>query len=128
MASILIVDDDSETCEPILLFLRRSGHTVECCGNGREALTHLLNRLPDAVLLDLMMPEMDGFQFVTELRKQDSGPDATPIIVVTAKEITAEDRTRLAGKITQIVSKGGDPLHPEQSVLKEIRDLVAAYL
>jgi hypothetical protein len=61
--------------------------------------------MPDLIVLDLMMPEMDGFQFVSELRKTESGR-RVPVVVVTAKEITAEDRERLNGQVRRIFHKG----------------------
>jgi CheY-like chemotaxis protein len=61
--------------------------------------------VPDLIVLDLMMPEMDGFEFVAELRRSEAGR-RIPVVVVTAKEITAEDRTRLNGQVRRIFSKG----------------------
>jgi CheY-like chemotaxis protein len=60
---------------------------------------------PALVLLDLMMPEMDGFEFVSELRRTEPGRHI-PVVVVTAKEITAEDRERLGGYVRHVFHKG----------------------
>lgn len=125
---VLVVDDDAGTRAMMRRNLEDAGWGVIEAENGRAALTCMADTPPNLILLDLMMPEMDGFEFVRQLREQQTGPDATPIIVVTAKEITAEDRERLNGKIQKIVSKGGDPRNPGQSVLKEILDLVSAYI
>jgi CheY-like chemotaxis protein len=73
--------------------------------DGREALTVVRRSRPDLIFLDLMMPEMDGFQFVEELR---ANPDwrSIPVVVVTAKELTQEDRDRLSGNVRSILQKG----------------------
>jgi CheY-like chemotaxis protein len=96
--------------------------------NGRAGLDKLASLKPNLILLDLMMPQMDGFEFLTELHRKDRVLwEAMPVVVVTAKEITAEDRQRLNGYVERIISKGGSSA-PEDSVLQEIRDLVAAHL
>jgi CheY-like chemotaxis protein len=74
---------------------------------------------PALVLLDLMMPEMDGFEFLEVLRKE--GRTDIPVVVITAKELTEADRQRLNGGVERIVSKGtGD----REEFLREVRDLV----
>ena len=61
--------------------------------------------MPDIIVLDLMMPEMDGFEFVTELRRSEAWR-RIPVVVVTAKDITSEDRKRLDGQVRRIFNKG----------------------
>jgi CheY-like chemotaxis protein len=74
--------------------------------NGRSALDWLGNHpAPSLILLDLMMPEMDGFEFLQELRKRPAFGDV-PVIVVTAKELTAEDVRILSGQSERIIVKG----------------------
>jgi len=68
MASVLVVDDDADAAEALCRFLRKAGHTVECVANGREALASILTTTPNAVILDLAMPEMDGARFLEVLR------------------------------------------------------------
>lgn len=68
MAKILLIDDDDDARDSMAILLRDSGHQVACAPNGREALAHLLADLPDVVLLDLMMPEMDGPSFLEVVR------------------------------------------------------------
>ena len=92
-----------------------SGWTARTANNGREALDKMQAECPDAILLDLMMPEMDGFEFVLNMRKN---PDwyAIPIIVITAKDLTQEDRDRLNGHVQNILQKGAygrEELHVE---------------
>jgi CheY-like chemotaxis protein len=90
--------------------------------NGRAALDQVAASHPELILLDLMMPEMDGFDFITKLRKR---PDwrATPVIVVTAKDLTVEDRLQLNGYVEKIIHKGA---YSQDELLREVKDLVVA--
>jgi CheY-like chemotaxis protein len=102
---VLVVEDDKATREVVRRALERDGWVVSEAENGRVALEGLARAMPDLIVLDLMMPEMDGFQFVSELRKTEAGR-RVPVVVVTAKEVTAEDRERLDGKVHRIFHKG----------------------
>ena len=102
---VLLVEDDPATREVVRRALERDGWIVSEADNGRTALESLALATPDLILLDLMMPEMDGFEFVAELRRTESGR-SIPVVVVTAKEITAEDRARLNGQVRRIFYKG----------------------
>jgi PAS domain S-box-containing protein len=104
-ATILVVEDDSTTREMLRSTLEKEDFTVDEAPNGAEALRKLATIRPAVILLDLMMPEMDGFQFTREVR---ANPDwqSIPIVVMTAKDITAEDRARLDGKVSRILQKG----------------------
>ena len=86
-------------------------------GNGREALERLTQGPPDLVLLDLMMPEMDGFEFLEAFRKQP-GCARTTVVVMTAKILTPADHQRLRGQVAQVVAKAN--LSPEM-LAAEIR-------
>jgi CheY-like chemotaxis protein len=77
---------------------------------------------PELILLDLMMPEMDGFDFIEELRRR-KGWGSIPIAVITAQDITAEDRLRLSGYVEKILEKGA---YSREELLREVRDLVLA--
>jgi CheY-like chemotaxis protein len=78
--------------------------------NGRAALDWLrANPLPALILLDLMMPEMDGFEFLDEVRA-DAGLREVPIVVLTAKELTDEERAFLAERTILILSKSAQPI------------------
>ena len=77
---------------------------------------------PELILLDLMMPEMDGFGFLEALRQQDAWR-SIPVVVVTAKDLTPEDRQRLNGYVEQILQKGA---YSREELLHEIYHLVAA--
>ncbi len=102
---VLVVEDDPATREVIRRALEQNGWLVREAANGRVALDALKREVPDLVVLDLMMPEMDGFEFVSELRQLDSGRHL-PVVVVTARELTAEDRSRLSGQVSRIFHKG----------------------
>ena len=102
---ILVVEDDAASREVIRRALERDGWLIQEASNGRAALEAVSRQAPDVILLDLMMPEMDGFDFVAHLRRTDAGR-RIPVVVVTAKELTAEDRARLDGQVRRIFRKG----------------------
>ncbi len=90
--------------------------------NGRVALDRVGESLPSLILLDLMMPVMDGFEFVMEMRKVEAW-HSIPIVVVTAKDITEGDRRRLNGYVVGLIEKGG---LDRESLLAQLREQVAA--
>ncbi len=118
-AQLLVVEDDAATRELVRRTLEADGWSVAEAENGRVALQRVAERMPSLILLDLMMPEMDGFEFVAELRKK---PEWTgiPVVVVTAKDVTDEDRARLDGQVKRIVQKGG---LSREDLAREIRRL-----
>ena len=123
--TVFIVEDDVDTREMLGRFLELEGYEVESAPNGKAALERLDAGSPACViLLDLMMPEMDGFQVVEALRERD-GWRSIPIVVVTAKNLTAEDHSRLNGYVEKILQKGA---YSREALLAEIRDLVTAYI
>jgi CheY-like chemotaxis protein len=101
---VLVVDDDPAAVELTSVRLTQLGATVLRASGGREAIEMANRELPDLIILDLMMPEISGFDVVDSLNRQ---PQTTriPIIVVTAKDITADDRARLNGYVSTIVNK-----------------------
>jgi signal transduction histidine kinase/CheY-like chemotaxis protein len=102
--TILMVEDDEGQRQRVRSILETQGWTVKEAANGRLALAALAGGLPDIVLLDLMMPEMDGFQVVAALQENPAWR-YIPVVVVTALELTAEDRKRLNRGVEHIVSK-----------------------
>jgi CheY-like chemotaxis protein len=76
---------------------------------------------PELILLDLMMPEMDGFQFVTQLRENPLWR-SIPVVVITALELTEQERLYLQGQVKQILQKGA---YSGEELLHEVSDLVA---
>ena len=104
-ASILVVEDDLPTREALCRSLASMGYVAHEAVNGRSGLDWLAKHsAPGLILLDLMMPEMDGFEFLRELRKLPAFVDV-PVIVVTAKELTAEDVRILSGQTERIITK-----------------------
>jgi CheY-like chemotaxis protein len=123
-APVLLVEDDPTTREMLRRLLEKEGWPVSEAENGRIGLERVKENRPGLVLLDLMMPEMDGFGFVAELRKCEEWRDI-PVVVVTAKDITAEDRLLLNGSVEKILQKGA---YSRETLLAEVRELVAACL
>jgi adenylate cyclase len=72
------------------------------------ALERLAGSVPDAIVLDLMMPEMDGFEFVAELRARQEWR-TLPVLVVTALELSEQDHRRLNGEVELVIRKSGQP-------------------
>ncbi|MCI0801416.1 MAG: response regulator, partial [Chloroflexi bacterium] len=120
---VLVVDDDPAVREMVRRMLQKEGWEVALAENGRIALDMLDETAPSLILLDLMMPEMDGFEFIEELRRDDRWK-RLPVVVVTAKDITAEDRQRLNGYVEKVVQKGS---YSAESLLTELRGLVTAF-
>jgi PAS domain S-box-containing protein len=118
----LVVDDLPENRELLRGALESDGWTVEEAGNGLEALDRLEQRRPDAILLDLMMPEMDGIAFVERLRASERNR-SIPVLVVTAKDITPVDRQRLSGGVQAIMQKGAVDL---SELVSQTRALLSA--
>lgn len=83
VAAVLIVEDEFDAAEPLMLYLQRRGHTVRCVPNGRDALAALITERPDAAILDLRMPVMDGLEFLQVIRSYLRWY-SLPVIVVTA--------------------------------------------
>ena len=104
--SIAIVDDNADAVRLIRRILQAKGdYEIMVSEDGRSALELIRKRRPDLVVLDLMMPEMDGFAVIDALRA-DSLTQDIPIIVVTAKELTPPERDRLSGQIDSLLQKG----------------------
>lgn len=80
---VLVVEDETYLCELMADLLESEGHTARTASNGREALARLLERTPQLILLDLMMPVMDGWEFIRALRSNPEWRDI-PVVVVTA--------------------------------------------
>ena len=102
--------------------LENGGWAVIEAANGRVGLERLIEQRPELILLDLMMPEMDGFQFLEEVRTHEEWR-SIPIVVVTAKDLTEEDHRRLNASMARVLQKG---LYSREEMLREVRDLVAA--
>ena len=103
-ARVLVVEDDETTRTMLRRLLVSEGCIVAEAGNGRLALDRLADSVPDLILLDLLMPEMDGFEFITELRRSEAHA-SVPVVVITAADLTAADRARLSSGVEHILQK-----------------------
>jgi len=116
---VLIVEDDTATREMIRRMLNKAGWRTAEAENGLVGLERLAEEVPAAILLDLMMPEMDGFEFLARLRNNKAWR-SIPVIVVTAKTLTADDHKRLKGSVKMLVEKGGDEIGTILASLKKM--------
>jgi signal transduction histidine kinase/CheY-like chemotaxis protein len=123
MPRVLVVEDDLNAREMMRRLLVGEGWAVSVAGNGREALDRLAAERPNLILLDLMMPEMDGFEFLAEFRKNPIFA-STPVIVVTAADLSVADRRRLDGGVENILQKAASG---QEDLLRQIRGLVGRY-
>ena len=119
---VLIVEDDEATREMMSALLTREGWSVQIAQNGRDAIERVMEERPHLILLDLMMPEMDGFEFAFHLRQREEWR-TIPVIVLTAKDITEADRLRLNGYVEKILQKG---TWSRDALLTDVRNLIAA--
>ena len=104
--AVLVVEDDADAREMIRHTVSKMGLSVAEAENGRSALRWLAdNPAPAIILLDLMMPEMDGFEFLDTLKDQGDRQDI-PIIVITGMQITTTECNRLLGRVQKVVAKG----------------------
>jgi CheY-like chemotaxis protein len=118
---VLVVDDDADLRHRLAGLLEKEGWEVDEAGDGREALAHLSDQRPDLILLDLLMPGMDGFEFLAELQQREEGR-SVPVLILTAKDLTAADRQRLSGPIEKVLQKGA---LSHEHLLAEVGSLMA---
>ena len=119
---VLLIEDDEPTRGLMRRVLTIDGWHVTEATNGVEALAALERVTPDIVLLDLMMPQMDGFTFLKHFRADPAHRDI-PVVVVTAKELTADEERRLRGDVAQVMAKRGGTTG--ERMLAELRTLLA---
>jgi PAS domain S-box-containing protein len=119
----LVVDDDPALRQLLRGPLEAEGWAVDEAGDGRAALACLAERRPALIFLDLLMPEMDGFEFLAELQQREEGR-IVPVVVLTAKDLTSDDYRRLKGSIEKVLQKGS--LGHDQ-LLAEVGSLIAGY-
>jgi CheY-like chemotaxis protein len=120
--SVLLVEDDDAARQMLKAMLEKNGWQVNEAENGHVALERVAARRPNVILLDLMMPEMDGFEFVLSLHKHTEWR-SIPVVVLTAKDLSAEERNRLSGKVERILLKGA---FTREELLSNVRELVSA--
>ncbi len=103
--TVLVVDDDADNRGVIRRYLDREGWTIAEAADGEEGLRRFAESPPAVILLDLMMPVLDGFGFLDELAKRFPG-HRVPVVILTAKELTPDDFDRLNGRVARILEKG----------------------
>jgi CheY-like chemotaxis protein len=121
---VLVVEDDRASREILVRLLENEGWSVTQAENGRIALERMAATQPELILLDLLMPEMDGFGFVRELRKVEAWR-TVPVVVVTSKDLTEEDHLQLNGHVRMILEKGA---YSRTELLREILDFATTGL
>jgi CheY-like chemotaxis protein len=118
---VLVVEDEADTRSWLRRILHDDGWTVVEAENGRAALDRLAEAAPDLVLLDLIMPGMDGFEFLDQLRR--SGPEhRVPVVVITAADLSPADHERLNGSVLKVLQKSA---HSREALLSELHELIA---
>jgi signal transduction histidine kinase/CheY-like chemotaxis protein len=120
--SVLIVDDDPALRDVLRSLLVEDGWRVTTAADGAAALEALAHERPSAMVLDLMMPRIDGFEVLRTLREQPTTRDL-PVIVVTARDLTDDDRQRLSRSCQRVILKQAMPL---EDLRHEIRVLLSA--
>ena len=121
MAHILVVDDEPDTRDVLGRLLSRHGYTIEYAANGWEALLEIDRRGFDLILLDIMMPGLDGAKFLEILRGY-AARSTTPVVIVTALD-QPEAMARIGGNSTQgIVEKKGERFYDE--LIERIRMVI----
>ncbi|MBE7183031.1 MAG: response regulator [Methylobacterium mesophilicum] len=105
VGDVLIVEDDVDARARLEKIMAREGWTVTEAEHGRDALAKVALHMPSLVLLDLNMPEMDGFTFLREFRSKPEAADI-PVVVMTARDLSAAERAELKGNAARVVEKG----------------------
>jgi len=117
---IMVVEDDPTMLQLMHTIVKKSGWQVSTAENGHIGLQKVSQSRPDLIVLDLMMPEMDGFEFIAHLKESEAGHNI-PIIVLTAKDLTSDERTTLNQYVQHIFQKGA---YEKDKLLGEIRTLL----
>jgi signal transduction histidine kinase/CheY-like chemotaxis protein len=118
---ILIVEDDPANRDLIRRTLEKAGWVVEEAENGEVALARIEANRPSLVLLDLMMPQVDGFDLLARIRERED-LRKIPVVVITAKDLTEDERERVTENVRQVLQKGK---YSRDELLTYVRDLVA---
>lgn len=117
---ILIVDDNKDSIQQLKHIVLQLGINAEIAYDGKEALKIIDQNLPDGIILDLMMPDIDGFEVVDQLINDDRTKDI-PIIILTAKDLSNKEMLQLSQpNIRQIIQKGDINFEQLQSNIKQI--------
>jgi CheY-like chemotaxis protein len=121
---LLLIEDDDHTRTMMRQALEGDGWKVSEAENGRVALDRLTLAVPDAIVLDLVMPELDGFEFLAEFRGHAEWR-GIPVLVATAADLSAADRQRLNGAVERVIQKSGNG---RDELLREVAGALAAWV
>ena len=121
---ILVVEDDANLRELERRTLEKEGWSVTEAENGKVALARLAESRPALILLDLLMPEMDGFEFLDVLRQRPEW-SSIPVVVITARELTGAERAVMKNRVESILEKGAYGLN---ELLDNVRAMVSSYV
>src|SRR5262249_46784318 len=121
--SILIVDDDPTVANMVRQLLEGEPYLITTAADGEQALEAIMLQPPNVILLDLLLPRMDGFELLKRLKAQDEYKDI-PVIVLTAKLLSIGERDSLKRSVSSVIEKLG--LHRE-TLVQEIRNVLQAY-
>jgi CheY-like chemotaxis protein len=120
---LLVVDDDPQVEDLVRQLLEGEPYEIAAVKDGQEALEAIAEKRPDVILLDLLMPRMDGFGVIDRLQ-QDPQSRQIPVIVLTAKALTATERVTLDQTVRTVIQKRG---LDRDTLLQELRGLLRAY-
>ncbi len=118
--NIMVVDDNEIDRQEVTRIIQREGLRAIVAENGLDCMALIKRSIPDVLVLDLMMPGMDGFEVLERLREEPETVNL-PVIVVTAKDLTAQDRKRLSGNVASVLEKRGTT---SARLLREIKRLL----
>ena len=102
--TVLVVDDDPNAVKLLGTYLKSTGYRVLTACSWKDGIDLARSKLPDLIVLDLIMPEVNGFE-VVEVLKRDPRTGGIPIVIVTAKQVTPQDRERLGGDVLKVIEK-----------------------
>ncbi|MGH2410059.1 MAG: response regulator, partial [Chloroflexota bacterium] len=117
---VLVVEDDDTEASTLRRYLEEAGYQVGLAANGREALAALSRQPADLITLDLMMPEMDGFALLAELRAHPAYR-GLPVVVLTARDLSAAEQARLRAGMALVIQKGPQR---RELLLRELRRVI----
>ncbi|MCP4551726.1 MAG: response regulator [Bacteroidetes bacterium] len=120
-SSVLVVDDNNIDLKMATQIIENEGIQTIAANDGYKCIELLKETVPDVLVLDLVMPQMDGFEVLEKIRNQPE-TSTLPVIIVTAKDLTTEDRHKLSGTVSSIIKKSGTD---RQTLLLEIKKIIS---
>ena len=122
---VAVVDDDAASRKLVVATLERAGHSTASYADGASALDAIAHERPTAIVLDLLMPGLDGFQFLAKLRQSPAHKDI-PVVVWTTKDLSTDERERLRSSAQIILQKGLGPAHLANALSAFVRGTVTS--